>query len=123
MGVLSASEIAELRALTVELGFADTCRVVSRSRVRDGGEWKETETTGPELPCRLRSTGFAPTERAVAERVQGGAIYAVDLPFGTTIDKSGAILVNGVRRLDVQGTPVVLGNTAMVATVIAVERG
>lgn len=123
MGVLTTDEIAEFRALTVDLGFADTCRIVTRSRVRDGGEWTETDTTGTSLPCRLRDTKFAPTERAVAERIEGGVAYAVDLPYGTNIDQAAAILVNGTRRLEVKGPKIEIGNVGMVTTAMAVERG
>ena len=87
MAVLTDAEVTELRALTVDLGFADSCQVLTTSRI------------------------------------QGGTVYAVDLPYGTTIDQSAAILVNGARRLEVQGPPIDAGETAMYITAMAVERG
>lgn len=123
MGVLTTGEIAELRALTVALGFADTCEVLARTRVRDGGEWTETEAVVAAMPCRLRTTGYSPTEREAASKIEGGVVYAVDLPYGTDLDKSAAIRVNGSRLLEVAGPLIDAGNMAMVSTAMAVERG
>lgn len=121
-GVLGAATVAELRAL-VEGFFPDSCQVITVTYSGGGPSTSRVESSpGSAIGCKLRTTGFNPTERVIASRIQTGTVYAVDLPYGTPVTARDILTVNG-RRMEVFGDPIEGGEEAMLMTAICVERG
>jgi hypothetical protein len=97
--VLTTADRDKLRALTVGF-FADSCQVIAVTYSGGGPSAGRSEgAPGAAVPCRLRTTGFNPTEREIASRIQTGTTYAVDLPVGTAVKGKDILLVSGSRRL------------------------
>lgn len=120
--VLTAADRDKLRALTVGF-FADSCQVIPVTYSGGGPSAGRSEGAPiASVACRLRTTGFNPTEREIASRIQTGTTYAIDLPVGTPVGAKDIILV-GARRFEVMGAPILGGFEAMYITAMCVERG
>lgn len=119
--VLSPAEITELRALVVSF-FPDTCQVIAVTHTNDGRGGSTLGTAaGAAQPCKLRTTGYRPTEQLLASRITNAEVYALDLAFGATIAAKDRVLVNGTRTMEVIG--IIEGGTeAMQTTAIVAER-
>lgn len=119
--VLSPTEINDLRSLVVSF-FPDVCQIVTITYVSDNrGDRTRSEVTGTEKPCKLRTTGYQPTEKLIASRVTNGAVFALDLAYDTAITAADRVIVNRDRQMEVIGI-VEGGNEAMQTTAIVVER-
>lgn len=117
-----AALVAAKRPLANDRVLADTCTVqVATAGTKDSrGNVPMTETAGATVRCRLRSDVRLPQERAVADRVQSVAPYAIDLPFGTSVNATDRVAI-GARTFDVIGISEAEA-FGMFTTVIAEER-
>lgn len=119
--VLSATEITTLRALT-ESFFPDSVEVLRRTLTSDNrGGSTTAESVVATVRGKLRTTGNAPVERQIAERIATAGVYAVDLPYATSVLAADVLRLNGARRLEVVGM-VKGGSEAMTQTAICQER-
>ena len=99
MPLLTDSDLACMRA-TLEDSLPDTATIKTRTQTTDdyGGEgevWGGTATT----TCRISFAGddvaAAFTDQPVGAGVDPQQLYVVTLPYGTAINKTDRLVING----------------------------
>lgn len=121
--VLTDTEILEFRGLVEELAMPDSCTIGGGTLTANdsGGYTAGTGSTIAVSPCRLRSAGLQPQERAIADRLEWSVAYAIDLPYTVTVSPTHAIILSG-RTFEVGGV-VDDGAWAMKKVAIVKEAG
>lgn len=102
--MLSSAELAGLRT-TLDQSLPDTAQVLRLGTVSDGmggntGTWANY---GSAVACRVSPAGNSPSERVLADRVQGRQLWVVTLPATTDIGTQDRLAV-GTRTFEVMGT-------------------
>lgn len=123
--VLSPAEVAEFRALTVDLAMPDSCEIrreTSGGVDEFGNDLPPTVTTVETSACVVLADGLSPREEVIASRLGWTVPMKIDLPFATVATPPDTIRVNGTRVFEIGGV-VKEGVWGIVATAVVEERG
>lgn len=98
MAILSAAELADLRATAAEF-FDLSATLYTRSlSVNSYGAQQETFSVGATVACRLDFQQPKPTQK---DQVEGGALVAqevfhLSLPWNTSLNEADRVVIGGV---------------------------
>ena len=97
MAVLNVAEMADLRATTEELAFADPYDLIGAIATvpDDAGGYEETTGVIESGMCAVTAGLSQPDERAVGDRIATRAPYTIELPYATLADGSHTIASGG----------------------------